>query len=266
MTSPVQLPPRTTVWLRPALATCAVVTITILSCTPALGGVEIDIDSILRNWSNGAERLGKMLRPDWSILPRTGQPLVETLAMAVTGAALSALCALPLTLWAAKPTNPHAITRTVVRSLLNIIRSIPNLVYATILVAMVGVGTLPGVISLVLFDVGIVVKLVSESIESADNSYIEAGHAAGATQTQINRVTVLPQMLASFTSQMIYALELNVRISAILGLVGAGGIGLVIDEVRGYYRYDALAAIILELLLIVLVLEVVSVNLRKRLR
>ena len=83
---------------------------------------------------------------------------------------------------------------------------------------------------------------------------------------RINRVTALPQTWPAFASQVIYSLELNVRISAVLGLVGAGGIGLLIDEVRGFYRYDALSAIVLELLVVVIALEIVSVNLRKRLR
>ena len=207
-----------------------------------------------------------MLSPDWSILPRTWEPLLETLAMAVVGAAISAVIALPLSLWAARPTNPSTPWRTLVRGIVNVVRAVPDLVYATILVAMLGVGALPGVITLVLFDVGIVVKLVSEAIDSADDSYMEAGRAAGGTQTQINRVTALPQTWPAFASQVIYSLELNVRISAVLGLVGAGGIGLLIDEVRGFYRYDALSAIVLELLIVVIALEIVSVNLRKKLR
>ncbi|MEJ5997148.1 phosphonate ABC transporter, permease protein PhnE [Corynebacterium sp. H130] len=265
MTAPT-LPPRPRNFLAPGLAATAVVMLTVLACQPSLGGVKIDLNAISRNWEKGATRLAKMLHPDWTILPRTLDPMLETLSMAVVGAALTAVIALPLSLWAARPTNPNTPTRIAIRAVLNVVRSIPNLVYATILVAMVGVGTLPGVISLVLFDVGIVVKLVSESIDSADSDYIEAGTAAGGTPTQIGAVSALPQTWPVFVSQLIYALELNVRISAILGLVGAGGIGLVIDEVRGYYRYDALAAIIIELLIVIIVLEIVSVNLRRRLR
>ena len=138
------------------------------------------------------------------------------------------------------------------RVVLNVVRAVPDLVYATILVAMVGVGTLPGVITLVLFDLGIVVKLVSEAVDSADASYMEAGRAAGGTQTQINRLTTLPQMWPMYASQVLYSLELNVRVSAILGIVGAGGMGRLIDEVRGFYRYDALATIILEILVVVI--------------
>ncbi|WP_061965323.1 phosphonate ABC transporter, permease protein PhnE [Demequina aurantiaca] len=266
MTTLLVLPPRPRAWPRRLAVIAALAAFTALTTIPALGGVEIDLESIARNWSNGAQRVGMLLTPDWSILPRTWEPMYQTLSMAMVGTVISAALAIPLSLWAARPTNPNGLTRRAVRFSLNVVRAIPDLVYATILVAMVGVGTLPGVITLVLFDIGIVVKLVSESIDSADSSYMEAGRAAGGTQTQINKVTALPQSWPVMASQILYSLELNVRISAILGIVGAGGIGRLIDEVRGFYRYDALSAIIIEILVVVLIIEVISNGLRKRLR
>ncbi|WNM28385.1 phosphonate ABC transporter, permease protein PhnE [Demequina capsici] len=261
-----EIPTRPPTWPRRVAVLAVIAMVTVLTVTPALGGVEIDLNAIARNWGNGASRIAMLMQPDWSILPRTWQPLLETLEMALVGTAISAALAIPLSLWAARPTNPRTPARIAVRFVLNVVRAVPDLVYATILVAMVGVGALPGVITLVLFDIGIVVKLVSEAIDSSDSSYMEAGRAAGGTQTQINRVTALPQMWPSYASQVLYSLELNVRISAILGLVGAGGIGRLIDEVRGFYRYDALSTIILLLLVVIILIEVASNHLRKRLR
>ncbi|SEI95542.1 phosphonate ABC transporter, permease protein PhnE [Demequina mangrovi] len=261
-----QVPPKPRTWPRTLGIVAVLAVLTALTATPALGGVEIDLGAIAKNWTNGADRIGKMLTPDLSVLPRTWQPLLETLQMAVVGAAISAALAIPLSLWAARPTNPNAPFRAAVRFVLNVIRAVPDLVYATILVAMVGVGALPGVITLVLFDIGIVVKLVSEAIDSADAAYMEAGRAAGGTQSQINRLTALPQTWPAYVSQVMYSLELNVRISAILGLVGAGGIGRLIDEMRGFYRYDALSTIVLEILIVVVLIELASNVLRKRLR
>ncbi|MBC7298998.1 MAG: phosphonate ABC transporter, permease protein PhnE [Demequina sp.] len=260
------VPPRPRVWPRIAVVTGALVVITVLTTLPTLGGVEVDLDAIARNWGNGAERIGKLFRPDLSILPRTWEPLIETIEMALVGTAIAAVLAVPLSLWAARPSNPRAATRRGVRLVLNVVRAVPDLVYATILVAMIGVGTLPGIITLILFDLGIVVKLVSEAVDSADASYMEAGRAAGGTQTQINRLTTLPQMWPMFASQVLYSLELNVRVSAILGIVGAGGLGRLIDEVRGFYRYDSLATIIAEILVVVILIELLSNFLRKRLR
>lgn len=265
MSSGHAVPPRPRTWPRAVLVAGVVLAFTVLAVTPALGGIRIDLGAIARNWHYGAHRIAEMFHPDFSILPRTWKPLIETFEMAVVGTAVSAALALPLSMWAARPTNPGP-TRRALRAVLNVVRAIPDLVYATILVAMVGVGVLPGVITLVLFDLGVVVKLVSEAIDSADASYMEAGLAAGGTQSQINRLTAAPQTWPAYASQVLYSLELNVRISAVLGLVGAGGIGRLIDEVRGFYRYGALSVIIVQILLVVILIEVASNVLRKRLR
>ncbi|MGO2933764.1 ABC transporter permease subunit, partial [Microbacterium sp.] len=111
----------------------------------------------------------------------------------------------------------------------------------------------------------VIVKLVSEAIDSSDLPVIEAGRAAGGTQTQINRRGVLPQTWPLFANQWLYTLELNVRISAILGIVGAGGIGRLLDERRAFYAYDDVAVIVLEILVVVVLIEIFSNFLRRRL-
>jgi len=260
-----ELPPKPRNILRVALIVTVLVTLTVAACTPAIGGVEIDLASISKHWANGAKKLGQMMQPNFAFLPRTVAPMLETLQMAVVGAAIAAAISVPLTLWAAKPTNANSVTRGVVRTAVNVVRAVPDLVYASVLVAMVGVGVLPGLITLVLFDLGIIVKLVSEAIDSADHGYMEAGRAAGGSQFQINRVTALPQTLPLFANQWLYTLELNVRISAILGFVGAGGIGRILDERRNFYAYGDVSVIILEILVVVVLIEVLSNALRKRL-
>jgi len=247
------------------LIVLAIAAFTALTCMPAIGGIELDLGALVRNWDNGAPLLLQFLQPDLAFFPRTVGPMLETLQMALVGAAAAAIVSVPLTLWAASPTNPHAPTRIALRAVVNVVRSIPDLVYATLLVAMLGVGALPGVLTLFLFDLGIVIKLVSEAIDSADHAYMEAGRAAGGTQTQINRMTALPQSMPLFANQWLYTLELNVRISAILGIVGAGGIGRLLDERRAFYAYDDVALIVLEILVVVILIEVLSNLLRRRL-
>ncbi|GAB2469545.1 phosphonate ABC transporter, permease protein PhnE [Xylanimonas ulmi] len=265
MTARLAVPPRPRTWPRTLAALGVVGAVTVVALTPALGGIDVDLGAIARNWHFGASRVAALLRPDLSILPRTVRPLLETLEVAVLGAAVAAALALPIAMWAARPTHPGR-ARHVVRAALNVVRAVPDLVYATLLVAMVGVGALPGVITLVLFDLGVVVKLVSEAIEAADAAYLEAGHAAGGTQAQVNRLLAVPQTWPAYASQVLYSLELNVRVSSVLGLVGAGGIGRLIDELRGFYRYDALATVILEILVVVVLIEAASSALRARLR
>lgn len=260
-----EVPPRPRNPVRTALVVLALVAMTVATCIPAIGGVEIDLGAIVRNWRNGADKLVQLLQPNFAFLPRTILPMLETLQMAIVGAFVAAVVSVPLTLWAAKPTNPNGVGRGVVRTIINVVRSVPDLVYATVLVAMVGVGALPGLLTLFLFDLGIVVKLVSEAIDSADHGYMEAGRAAGGSQFQINRVTALPQSWPLFANQWLYTLELNVRVSAILGIVGAGGIGRLLDERRGFYAYTDVSVIILEILVVVVLIELCSNALRRRL-
>ncbi|GAA4728385.1 phosphonate ABC transporter, permease protein PhnE [Isoptericola chiayiensis] len=259
------LPPRPRTWPRRTLVFSALTAFTVATCLPAIGGIEIDLAAIAQNWRHGAANLSALLQPNWSFVPRTIQPMLETLQMAFVGAAIAAALSVPLTLWAARPTNPNTVTRTAVRAVINVVRAVPDLVWATILVAMVGVGALPGLLTLVLFDVGIVVKLVSEAIDSTDHPYLEAARAGGATQGRMNRALALPQSLPLFSNQWLYALELNVRISAILGIVGAGGIGRLLDERFGFFAYGDVSVIILEILVVVLLIEAASNVLRRRL-
>lgn len=264
--TPLTVPPRPTNKWRTLGIIAAAAGFTVLTCIPAIGGVEVDIAGMIAHWQNGAEKMGQLLRPDFTFLPRTISPMLETLAMAVAGAAFAALVSVPVTLWASRPSNPNAITRQIVRLVINVTRAIPDLVWATVLVAIVGVGALPGLLTLFLFDLGVVVKLVSEAIDSADHPYIEAGRAAGGTQSQINKLALLPQSWTLYANQWLYSLELNVRISAILGIVGAGGIGRLLNERRGFYAYDDVSVIILEILVVVIIIELCSNMLRARLR
>lgn len=262
--STLELPPKPRGRWKPWLALAVVIVITAITLSPQWG-IAFSFDAIVRNWQNGAGKIAELLQPDWSFFPRTVPPLIETLQMAVIATFIGAIISLPLSLWAARLTNPNAWTRGILRTILNAVRSIPDLLYASILVAMVGVGALPGIIALVLFNIGIIVKMVSEAIEANDAGPLEAGRAAGGTQLQINRSIALTDAMPAFINQTLYVLELNVRASTVLGLVGAGGLGLLIDAVRTFYRYDQLSLIILEILIVVVVIDAVSDFIRRRL-
>nr|WP_269745561.1 phosphonate ABC transporter, permease protein PhnE [Leucobacter komagatae] len=258
------LPPKPRGSARGPLVFTLVVVVTVAMCLPVIG-IGVDFGAIARNWHNGADKLVRLLQPDWAFFPRTIRPLVETLQMAVVATAIGSAVALPLSFWAARSTNPFAPGRALLRGILNVVRAVPDLLYAAVLVAMVGVGALPGMLALLLFNVGILVKLVSEAIDTNDPGPIEAGRAVGGTQLQINRSLALPDAWPAFANQALYTFELNVRASTVLGLVGAGGLGLLIDAVRTFYRYDQLSLIILEILIIVIAIDAVSSAVRKRL-
>lgn len=259
-----RIPAKPHVSLRVIAGTAVCIIITIVSCAPKIG-VGVDFNLVARNWSNGAVRIVQLLHPDFSYFPRTVHALAETLQMAFIATLVSGIICVPLIFWAAALSNPNALGRRVTRFILDVVRAVPDLLYASILVAMVGVGPLPGIIALVLVDIGILVKLLSESVDAMDRGLVEAGESAGATRWQINRLMLAPSLTPTYLSQLLYVLELNVRASSILGLVGAGGLGLQIDAVRTYYRYDQLSLIILEILIVVIALDVLSAAIRKRL-
>jgi len=228
-------------------------------------GVETDIGALVRNLGNAVNNLVALTQPDYWFFPNTLPALAQTLQMAVIATAIGAAVGLPLSFLASRVTDPSAPLVAITRSVMNVVRAVPDLLYASILVTIVGVGALSGTIALVLFNVGIVVKLVSEAIDSVDRGPLEAALATGATWVRADRAAVFPQVLPVFASQTLYVLELNVRASTVIGLVGGGGLGILIDQVRTFYRYHQLSLIILEILVAVLVLEAASSWLRRKL-
>lgn len=261
MTTPVTRP------VRPRSAwKVGVVLVVVVGITVWAGfGVEVDIGGLIRNFANATDKVVLLTQPDYWFFPQTLPALAQTLQMAVIATAVGAAVALPLSFLASRTTNPSGTFVGAVRSVMNVVRSVPDLLYAAILVSVVGTGALSGTIALVLFNIGIVVKLVSESIDAVDRGPLEAALATGATWVAADRAAVFPQVLPAFASQTLYVLELNVRASTVIGLVGGGGLGILIDQVRTFYRYHQLSLIILEILVVVLVLELASSWLRKRL-
>ncbi|WP_218711444.1 phosphonate ABC transporter, permease protein PhnE [Arthrobacter sp. BF1] len=228
-------------------------------------GVQVDLPAIAANWRNATTNIIQLLQPDYGFFPKTIPALLETLQMAVIATVIGSALSLPLAFLASRATNPRPKLLAGVRFVMNMIRSVPDILFASILVAVVGVGALSGIMALVLFNVGIIVKLVSESLDGEDAGAQEAALAAGASWPKANRAAMLPQIMPSFASQVLYTFELNIRASTVIGLVGAGGLGILIDNVRSFFRYHELSLIILEILVLVLVLESLSAWLRKKL-
>lgn len=227
--------------------------------------VHIDIPAIWRNWGNASGTIVKLFQPDYSFFPKTLTALVETLLMAVIATAVGSVISLPLAFLASRVTNPSTWLRRLVRFLNNVVRAVPDLLYAVIFVAVIGTGALSGIFALVLFNIGIIVKLVSEAIDGLDSGPQEAALAAGGTWFAADRTAMLPAVAPSYAAQVLYTFEVNIRASTVIGLVGAGGLGVLIDNVRTFYHYHYLSLIILEILVLVLLVETVSSTLRKRL-
>lgn len=196
---------------------------------------------------------------------RSRRAFLETLQLAVLGTAAGVLVALPLALWSTEVGNPYRVPRVVLRSFNNVVRAIPDLLWAGLFVLGVGIGALPGLLALFFFALAVMVKLTADTLDGIDMGPVEAANATGASHTQMLRTAVVPQILPAYSSYALYDLELNLRASAVLGLVGAGGIGQRLDFFRNRGQWDKLWGLVFMFFLVVFVVERISVSIRRRL-
>lgn len=213
-----------------------------------------------------AQLASEMVPPNFARWRSWVRPLVDTLAMSVAGTALSVLLSLPLALVAARNTTPHFLAYRVTRIVLAALRSVPEIILGVLFVAAVGFGALPGVLALAFHSVGMVGKFYAEAIEHADPKPLEAAVAAGAGRLQVISHAVLPQVLPQLADVTIYRWEYHFRASAVLGIVGAGGIGFELMAALRLIKYDEVSAILLTILACVVVVDSIGAHLRKRLK
>lgn len=208
----------------------------------------------------------EMVPPDFSRWQNWIKPLIDTLAMSVAGTALAVIISLPLALFAAPNTAPNAFVYQAARIVLATLRSVPEIIMGIIFVAAVGFGALPGVLALALHSVGMVGKFYAEAIEHVDPRPLEAARAAGASPFQVITHAVMPQVLPQLADITIYRWEYHFRASAVLGIVGAGGIGFELIAALRVIRYDEVSAILMTILLCVILVDGVGARLRKALK
>ncbi|WP_002146248.1 phosphonate ABC transporter, permease protein PhnE [Bacillus cereus] len=230
-------------------------------------GVQVDASfaKLVVGFPNMMDLLKEMVPPDWSYFQVITTAMLDTIRMAIIGTTLGAILAIPIALFAASNVFTSAFLYSPARLILNFIRTIPDLLLAAIFVAIFGIGPLPGILALTFFSIGLVAKLLYESIESIDPGPLEAMTAVGANKVQWIVYGVIPQVKAHFVSYVLYTFEVNVRAAAVLGLVGAGGIGLYYDRTLGFLQYQQTASIIIYTLVVVLLIDYVSTLLREKL-
>ena len=203
--------------------------------------------------------------PDWAFWPRLVDPLIETFQIAIIGTAVGSVIALPLALLAARQISPASWVYRIARLAMNLLRTMPDLFWAMIFASAVGFGPFPGALALSAFTVAVISKLLSESAEAIDLRVTEAVRATGGGWTETMRFAVWPQVVPHYVSYALYAFELNIRASTVLGLVGAGGIGVILKTQLGIFRFDRISLIVLVILGVVLIIEQISELARRRL-
>lgn len=204
--------------------------------------------------------------PSWDFgAPTRASPLIETFRIAIISSLLGCLAALPVAFMASTITAPNRLSYLLDKSFMNVIRTVPDLFWAMLFVAGVGVGPFAGVLALFFFSLAIMSKLLSETIDSVDTGPLEAARATGGSHFPAVRVSVFPQVLPNYVAYALYIFEINIRASVVLGLVGAGGIGRVLEAQRAFFRFDRVLALVIVIFTLVFVIEQISVNFRRRL-
>jgi phosphonate transport system permease protein len=250
---------------RPALGAWSMVAVAVVITIVAGSAIDFDLLPLFRDTGRGWFIVSQFFAPDWGYLGRTVAPLLDTLSIAVVATGFGCVLALAVAMLASRVTTRNVVVYRVAKNLLSVIRSLPDVVWGMLFVAFVGVGALAGMLALVVFNLGILAKLTSETIDAVDPGPLEAADAAGANAVQRARVAVVPQILPNFASYTLYVFELNVRASVVLGFVGAGGIGTQIAVELARFNYDNLSALIVVLFLVVFAIDQLSGLLRRRL-
>lgn len=199
--------------------------------------------------------LAQMFPPDLARVDRIALKLLETLQMAIAGAALGLIFAVPFAILATDRLSPHPAIRIAARGLIALFRTIPDLVWAIFFIIMVGLGPAAGVLAIMVDKIGFAGRFFAEAMEEADTGPQDALRAIGASRLGTIFSAVFPACLPSFTATSLFALEKAVRGSAALGLVGAGGIGVDLKVAFDLFNYDEALTIILMLLGLVLIVE-----------
>lgn len=224
-----------------------------------------DFGVILRRGNQFTVILAQLFQPDWTYFGKVVDPLVDTIKMSVLGSVLGATLALPFAVVASTNINRSGVSVGILRFLLNIIRTLPTLIIAKLAALIFGLGTFAGTAAITVFTFGVVSKMMYESIETIDMGAYEAMESAGGNKYQSFRTACFPQILPTYLSYCLYSLEMNIRAAAILGYVGAGGLGLLINERVGWRDYHGLGMLLLCLFVVVFIIENTSQYLRKKL-
>ncbi|MEK7432448.1 MAG: phosphonate ABC transporter, permease protein PhnE [Cyanobacteriota bacterium] len=189
--------------------------------------------------------------------------MIQTIQMALAGTTIALFFAFPLSFLAARNTSPHPYVYTSIKSVLSLFRTLPDLAVGLVFVSAVGLGPFAGTLALAFGTTTIITKLLSEAIENIDEGVVEALKATGANYMQVLSFAVVPQILPPLISIWLYRFETNIRAASVLGLIGAGGMGYLLNNAFRTFAYREASAMILILIVLVISVDTMSARLRK---
>ncbi len=220
--------------------------------------------SVIQDAKNSGVIIGELMQVDFSVADRVLQAIVETLEMALIGSSIGFAIAIPMALIASRNISPFYLS-AIFRGILNIFWSIPPLLWAIMLVSVAGLGPTAGILAIALFSIGLSGKYLYEIYESQNPSAYDVIKVVGAGRLQMMKFVTIPESLPLMSNQYLFILSYNVRESAILGLVGAGGIGFYLTFYLESLQYSKVSLFIIAIVAVVLLMDYISTRLRNRL-
>ena len=237
----------------------------VAACVMSLRTVEVIPEFLYDAPEQVADLLKRMWPIDWQYYPRgVHEALVETLHIATLGTLLAIVMAVPIGLLAAHNIVPNAAVNYFAKFLLVSSRSVNSLVWALLFVAIFGPGALAGTMAIAFRSIGFVGKLFGEALEETRPGPVEALKAAGAPWASVFIKGYWPQVVPAFWAIALFRWDISVRESAVLGLVGAGGIGMAIDSAMNLFQWDRVAVMLFAIFAVVIAAELVVTYIRKR--
>lgn len=239
----------------------ALVTIAVLIYSGRVS--DLSFGELIAGTNNMTRLIGEYFPPDFGRWARYFEETIETIAMGVWGTLLAVIVAVPLSILASENICPPWVVFPV-RRLLDAMRAINELVFALIFIVAVGLGPFAGVLALFIHTAGTLGKLFSEAIEAIEPGPVEGIRATGASQLQEVLFGVIPQVIPLWISFTLYRFEANVRSASVLGIVGAGGIGVTLSQNFRSFNYPNVCAILIILIVTVSIIDTLSAKLRQR--
>ncbi len=201
--------------------------------------------------------------PKWEYIAQLGRPIWDTFNIATLGTLIALVLAVPVAFLAARNTTPSAVfIRPIALLIVVSTRSINSLIWALLLIAVIGPGVFAGVIAIAIRSIGLCAKLLYEAIEEIDTLQVEAITATGASRWQVMAYGIVPQILPAFAGIAVFRWDINIRESTVLGLVGAGGIGLQLSSSLNVLAWPQVSLILIVILAAVVISEWVSAKVR----
>jgi len=246
------------------ITTLFIISISILATYFAMKVCGFQPNALQKGLHDSLFFIQQMFPPSWEDFKDLWNPALETIALALLGTFLGSILSFIIAIFAASNLSNKWV-KQIVRSLISIERSIPELFILLILIAAYGLGALSAVIALMIGCIGMLGKLFADALEETPSSVIESLQAGGANKIQIIYFGIIPDIFPKLLSYSLFRFEINIRLSVMLGAIGAGGIGYELDYAFGMLQFHRALSCLIVVLVLVIVIEQISIYIRKKL-